>query len=93
LCRACLACKNTTHKKKSGRGLGVAEEGDIADSGDEYAVDNNGDDEPLAEGNNDDDNKYAIGNDSVDKPLAKGDDEYDALSAPPTREHALRVSA
>ncbi len=36
-----------------------AEEVDIADDDDEYAVGDNGDNEPLAEGNDDDNNKYA----------------------------------
>jgi hypothetical protein len=36
-----------------------AEEVDIANDDDEYAVGDDGDNEPLAEGNNDDDVKYA----------------------------------
>ncbi len=61
---------------------------------DEYAFGDDGNNKPLAEGNNNkdnkyaedgditnEDNKYAIGNDGVDEPLAKGDNEYDTLSA------------
>ncbi len=56
-----------------------------------------GNDKPLAEGNNDDnkygkdsnipgdDDEYAIGVDGVDKTLDKGDDECDTLSTVPTR--------
>ncbi len=58
----------------------------------------NGNNEPLAEGNNDNNdkygkdgnipdnnNKYAVGIDSVDKSLDKGDDECDTLSAAPAQ--------
>jgi hypothetical protein len=56
-----------------------------------------GNNEPLAEGNNedneygedgdipDDNKKYAIGVDSVDEPLDEGDDECGTLSAAPAR--------
>ncbi len=83
-----------THKKiERGRGLGVTKDDGITNGNDEYAVGNNGNDQPLAEGDNDDndeydedgdiadnDNGYAIGNDGVDKPLDKDNDEYDTLS-------------
>jgi hypothetical protein len=83
-----------THQKiERRRGLGAAKEGDIADGNNEYAIGNNGNNEPLSEGDDDngeyakdgnianDNDDYTIGNDSVDKPLAKGEDEYDTLSA------------
>jgi hypothetical protein len=57
-----------------------------------------GNDKPLAEGNNSNDDKYgkdgniphdkdkyAVGVDGVDKPLDEGDDECDTLSAAPAR--------
>ncbi len=83
-----------THQKiERGRGLGVSKKGDITNGKDEYAIGNNGNNEPLAVGDNDkedkyaedggiaaDDNKYAIGNDGVDEPLAKGNNKYDTLS-------------
>jgi hypothetical protein len=89
LCWACLAHQNVTHQKiERGRGLGVAKEGDIADGINEYAIGNNGNKEPLAEGDDDDDKEYAKdGNiadnndDGGDKPLEKGDYKYDTLSA------------
>jgi hypothetical protein len=96
-----------THQKiERGRGLGVAKEGVIvADCDIDYAIGKDGDDKPLAEGDNNDgnkyaedcdiangDNKYAFGDDSVVEPLAEGDDEYDTLSMLPTHEPALRVS-
>jgi hypothetical protein len=81
-------------------------EGDIANGKDEYAVGNDGNNKPLAEGDNNDDNeyakdsniandnnKYAIGNDAVDKPLAKGINKYDTLSVPPARKHAFTLRA
>jgi hypothetical protein len=74
--------------------LEYAEEGDIADGNNEYAISNDGDGKPLAEGDNHDneeeyakdgnianDNKnYALGNVGVNKHLAKGDNKYDTLS-------------
>ncbi len=57
-----------------------------------------GNDEPIAEGNNDDDNEYGkdcnipdndneyfIGIDGVDKPLDEGGDDCGTLSAAPAR--------
>jgi hypothetical protein len=57
-----------------------------------------GNDEPLAEGNDDDgnvygkdgdisdnDDEYAVGIDGVDKPLDEGDDECSTLSAAPAQ--------
>ncbi len=90
-----VGSKNVTHWKiERGRGLGVAKEGDIADGDNEYAVGNDGNYKPLAEGNNDDDDEYskdgdiankddeyAIGNDSVNKPLAEGNNKHDTLNA------------
>ncbi len=87
------APKRDPSKIERGRGLGVAKEGDIANSNDEYAVGNDGNNKPLAKGVDDNDNKYdkdsniangnneyTIGNDSVDEPLDKGKEEYDTLS-------------
>ncbi len=61
--------------------------------------DRDGNDKPLAEGEDDDDNEYgknsnitnkddeyAIGVDGVDEPLDKGDDECNILSAAPARD-------
>ncbi len=71
-----------------------AEEGDIPNGNNEYAVGNDGNDKPLAEGNNDnnneyakdgnitdDDNEYTVGDEGVGEPLAEGNKEYDTLSA------------
>jgi hypothetical protein len=56
-----------------------------------------GNDKPLAEGNNnnvkygkdsnipDDDNEYTVGIDGVDEPLDEGDNKCDTLSTAPTR--------
>ncbi len=88
-----------THQKiERGRGIGVAAEGDIANGNDEYAVGDDSNKKPLAEGDDDDNNnynkdgtiannydKYTVGNDSADEPLDEGDDTYDTLSAARTR--------
>ncbi len=95
MCWACLAHQYVTHQEIRERGdLEYAEEHDITNYDNEYAIGNNSNMEPLAEGDEDNDdeyiedggiagnnNEYTVGNDGVDKPLAKGDDEYDTLSA------------
>jgi hypothetical protein len=84
--------------------LEYAEEGDIANDDDEYAFGDDGDDEPLAESNEDDndeyakdgdiannDEEYAVGETVSTSPLPRAATST-ILSAPPAREHALRVS-
>jgi hypothetical protein len=70
----------------------------IANGNDEYAIGDDGDDNPLAAGDVGEDDKYtedsdidnnndeyAFGNDGVGKPLFKGNNKYDTLSAARTQ--------
>ncbi len=85
----------TTNQKH----MGVMEEGqDWLHSNAKTLGEGDGNNEPIAEGDNndndkydkdggiaDDDNKYTIGVDGVNEPLDKGNNKYDTLSAPPTQ--------
>jgi hypothetical protein len=67
----------TYQKIERGRGLAVAKEGGVADGNHEYAIGNDGNDEPLAEGDNDKEKKYAKDGDIME------DNEYSVGDGPP----------
>ncbi len=79
-------------ERRKGLGIAEAKEGDNANG--KYAIGNDSNNKPLAEGGDDNDNEYTndndiannnheyvVCNDNVGKPLAEGNNEYDTLSA------------